>query len=298
MLGLILALLSGFSYAFATSFIRRGMSHSGESYSPLPINISIGTLFFTVALFVSGSAGELSSISWLGIGALTAAGVIHFIIGRFLIFTGIRLIGTNKAVPISSSSILIAALIGVFFLGEPLTVPLGVAVLLIVGGVALISTAGESGVVKPGIPRGSLAKGVLAALGGALCWGLAPVLMKIGLREVDTPVVALFLTNISAFTIVCFSLFHPSNRQRLRNLNRTALRYIITAGLIGGIGAMMLRMTALDYSPVSVVEPLIGSAHNLFIFPVSFLINRKIESFGLRVIIGAIATVVGIFLIF
>ena len=298
MVGLVLALLAGLSYAFSNSFIRRGMSHSGESYSPLPINISIGTLFFTVVLFVSGNAGELSSISWLGIGALTAAGVIHFIIGRFLIFTGIRLIGTNKAIPISSSSILIAALIGVFFLEEPLTVPLGVAVLLIVGGVALISTSGESSVVRPVMPRGSLATGVLAAFGGALCWGLSPVLMKIGLREVSTPLVALFLTYISAFAIVGFSLFRISNRQRLRNLNRTALRYIITAGLIGSIGATMLRMTALDFSPVSVVEPLVGSAQNLFIFPVSFLINRKIESFGIKVVTGVIAIVIGIFLIF
>ena len=298
MIGLILALLAGLSYAFSNNIIRKGMSYSGESYSPLPINISIGTLFFAVVLVISGNIDELISISWLGIGALTVAGAIHFIIGRFFIFTGIRLIGTNKTVPITSSSILIAVLIGVFFLGEPLTASLGIAVLLIVGGVALISTSGESNAVMPVIPKGSLATGILAALVGALCWGLSPVLMKIGLREVSTPLVALFLAYISAFTIISFSLFRSINRQRLRNLNRNALVSIVIAGLIGSIGATMLRMTALAYSPVSVVEPLAGSAQNLFIFPVSYLINRRIESFNSKIIIGAIAIVIGIFLIF
>jgi drug/metabolite transporter (DMT)-like permease len=45
------------------------------------------------------------------------------------------------------------------------------------------------------------------------------------------------------------------------------------------------------------VSPLISTSA-LFVFPLSFLINRKIETFHPRVIAGAMAVVIGIFLMF
>ncbi len=297
MIGLVLALLSGFSFSISNIFVRKGVYRSGEAFSLIPIFAFMGTVFFGLPLFISGEVERLVSLSWLGVSALAGAGVIHFILGRMSAYTGIRLIGANRAVPIFSGSILIAVLLGIFLLGEPLTISLVLAVLLIVGGIILIGITGGSETGKSGMPGGSLVKGVLAALGAALCWGVSPMLVKIGLKEVGSPLLAAFVSYTAASVVIGVSLFHPRNNEKLRRLSRASLIPIIIAAITVSV-AQILRYTALDYSPVSIVEPLAGSANNLLIFPLSFLINREIEAFSLRIILGAIAVVVGVFLMF
>ena len=297
MIGLTLALLSGISFAVSNVYIRTGVHRSGEAFSIVPIFAFMGTLFFGLPLFISGEIKHLASLSWLGAGALVGAGVLHFILGRLLAYTGIRLIGANRTVPIFSCSILIAALLGIFLMGEPLTFSIVLAVLLIVGGIILIGSTGSSETGKSGMPGDYLVKGVLVALAAALCWGVSPVLVKIGLREVGSPLVATFVSYTAAFIVIGISLFYPRNNEKLRRLNRPSLIPIIYAG-IAVAAAQIFRYTALNYSPISAVEPIMMSTNSLFVFPFSFLINRQIEVFNLRIIMGAIVIVVGVCLIF
>jgi len=296
-IGLILALLSGFSFSLSNIFIRKGVHPSGEAFSLIPIFAFLGTVFFGIPLLISGEVEQLASLSWLGVSALAGAGILHFILGRISAYTGIRLIGANRTVPILTCSILIAALLGIFLLGEPLTISLVLAVLLVVGGIILISTRGNSKTEQSGMPRGFLVKGVLAALGGAICWGISPTLVKVGLKEVGSPLLATFVSYAASSIVIGVSLFSPRNSEKLRRLTRPAVIPIIIAAVAVSV-AQILRYWALNYSHVSLVEPLIGSMNSLFIFPLSFLINRQIEAFNLRIIMGAIAVVVGVSLIF
>jgi drug/metabolite transporter (DMT)-like permease len=270
---------------------------SGEAFSILPIFALLGTVFFGFAVFISGEAEKLTSLSWVGISALAGAGIVHFILGRLTGFTGIRLIGANRAVPIFSGSVLVAVLFGIFLLGESMTVFRALAILLIVGGIILIGTTGNSEAGKSNLPRGILVKGVLAALAGALFWGASPTLIKIGLREVNSPLLATFISYSAAFIVVGASLIHPGNSGKLRRLSRPALISLVIGGIAVSV-AQILRYTALVYSPVSMVEPLSGSTNSLFIFPLSFLLNRQIEAFNRKIILGAISIVVGVFFMF
>jgi drug/metabolite transporter (DMT)-like permease len=294
--GLVLALLSGFSFAVSTIFMRRAVYRSGESFSPLLISVFLGMVIFGFPLFVSGKAGQLTSLSWLGVGSLAGAGVLHFILGRVSAYTSLRLIGSNRAIPILRGNILFATLLGVFFLGEPMTISLVLALSLIVGGIILISITGSSKTGKLTMTEGSLVRGLFAALGAALCWGISPILIKIGLREANSPLLATFVSYTMASIVAGGLLFYPGNSEKLHRLDRSSLIPIVIAAVATSI-AQLLRYTALDYSPVSMVVPLIG-ADTLLVFPLSFLINREIETFGLKTIMGAIAVVTGIFLIF
>jgi len=171
------------------------------------------------------------------------------------------------------------------------------AVLLVFGGIILISTMGNSKAEQPGMPGGSLVKGVLAALAAALFWGISPFLIKLGLKEVESPLLATFVSYAASSVVIGVSLFYPKNSENLRRLTRPAIIPIIIAA-VSISAAQILRYWALNYSRVSLVEPLIYSMTSLFIFPLSFLINREIETFNLRIIMGAILIVVGVFLIF
>ena len=280
MVGPILALIAGTAFAVGGIFVRRGIHRGGEAYSPMAISVFSGFFVIGLWLFISGGAASLRSVSWLGLGLLILAGGTHFLLGRWLYCIGIQLIGANRAVPIVACSILIAALMGVFLLGEPFTR-------------SLIAAVGELSMAP-----GALLKGVLAALGTAFCWGVSPVLLKVGLQEVGSPLLALFIALGTAFVAVSISLSYPGNRRKLRRLTRFSLTNFLIASIGAGVTGMMLRMLALSYSPVSVVEPLIASATNLLIFPLSLLVNRKIEAFNTRIILGAVAIAMGIFLVF
>ena len=297
MLGLVIAMFAGSFHCLSSIFVRKGMYRSGESFSPLPISNFAGVLFFGLAILIFGQVKQLTTLSWLGFGSLAAAGVLHFIIGRALGYTGIRLIGANRANPITSSNILVSALLGIVFLGEPVTVYLVLAILLIFGGIILISKTGNSDAGKQDISKGTLTKGLLATLGGALCWGISPALVKIGLQEVNSPLVATFISYAAAFVVVGILLFYPNNYEKLRRLKRNAL-IPFSMSAVAVSTAHLLRYTAISYSPISLVQALAMSVNGLLIFPLSFLINRKIEVFNTRIIMGAITVIAGALLIF
>ena len=70
--------------------------------------------------------------------------------------------------------------------------------------------------------------------------------------------------------------------------------------LFGGLlacGGQMLGFTALGISPASMLAPLM-STQILFILVLSFLLNRQIEVFTPKVIMGMVATVAGTIFIF
>ncbi len=294
MIGLVIALFAGSFNCLGSVFARKGMHRSGESFSPIPISNFAGLAFFLLPVLVTGEVAQLGLLSWRGVGFLAAAGVLHFVLGRQLAYTGIRLIGATRANPVTASNILVSALLGVLFLGEPLTVYLVLSLLFILGGVILIGGGGGG---KKNAVKGSLAAGILAALGAALCWGISPALVKVGLQEISSPVVGNFVSYTAASVMVGLTLFHPTNNEKLRRLERGALIPIVVAGVFTAT-AHLLRYIALAHSPVSLVIPLIMSINALLVFPLSFLINRKLEVFNARTILGAVTVVIGVLLIF
>lgn len=89
---------------------------------------------------------------------------------------------------------------------------------------------------------------------------------------------------------------YKKNFAKVRRLDHMMIILFSLAAVSTSV-AQILRYTALVYSPVSMVVPLVGT-NALFVFPISFLINRRLETFDLRIILGAIAIVVGVFLLF
>lgn len=296
MIGLVLALLAGVCLAASFVFLRRGVHRSGEISSSIPIFSFVGLVIFGLPVIISGELTQLTSLSCLGIVSLAGAGVVHFILGRISGFTSVRLIGANRAVPIYTCNILIAVMLGILLLGEPLTITLVAAVILIFGGIVLISTRGGSDKQNQSTSEDSLVMGVVTALGAALCWGISPFLVKIGLREVDSPVLGAFISYAASSVIIGIWLSYPKNSEKLRRVDRSSLTPIVISAAAMAL-AHLLRYTSLHFSALTLVSPLF-STQALFVFPLSFLINREIETFSPRIVMGAIAAVTGVFLIF
>jgi len=294
MIGLVLALLSGFFLAASFVLLRRGVHLSGEISSTIPIFAFVGLVFFGVPVAITGELGNIASISWLAAGSLAGAGLVHFIFGRILGFTSVRLIGANRAVPIYTTNVIIAITLGILLLGESFTVSLLVAAALVFSGIILISFSGNAGKKTAGDE--SLVVGILTALGAALCWGISPILVKVGLGELNSPLLAAFISYAASTIIVCIWLAAPKNFEKLRRVDRRSLAPVIMAAAAMA-AAHLFRYFALSYSDLVMVQPL-TTTQGLFVFPLSFLLNRELESFNLRGIFGAVSVVSGVFLIF
>ncbi len=295
-IGLILAVLAAVCLALGTIFARRGMAYTRESFSVLVITLSVNIIIFSLAVTYTAEWNKIWSLSWRGLAFLGAAGILQAVVGRFLYMTSIRLIGANKAGAITKTNILYAVILGITVLSESLTIPFVLGILGIITGVTLVST--EKKGVAEGIKASSSRirmKGILAGLGTGLCRALSVVLIKLGIAEIGSPWAAAFVSYAIAFLIIASLLLRREQRRPLSQLSHASLIPYVIAGVVFSIGHL-LRYTAVSYSPVSLVTPIMGT-EIIFVLLFSFSINRNLEVFTWRIIIGVVAVVAGVILL-
>ncbi|OGO08027.1 MAG: hypothetical protein A2Y92_00720 [Chloroflexi bacterium RBG_13_57_8] len=295
--GLVLTIIAAVSFAAGIVLVRKTAGEAGESFSVTAVSIFTGIPFFTIAIFVSGDWGRFLEISWRALGLLAAAGIIHFIFGRLLGYNAFRLIGANRATVYTMTNRFYTVMFSALFLGEALTPNIVFGVLLMFGGAALITTEKKSATdTRKKLSREEV-KGILYALGAALCWGITPVLIKLGVKEIGSSPEGAFVSYCAAAAVMGLLLINRPRRQALMQLplKRSLLPMAVAA--VFTAGGQLLYYTALGKSPASIVTPLLG-IQILFIFLFSFFINRKIELFTPKVFIGMAATLAGTFLLF
>ncbi len=293
-MGEILSLLSGVSYAGSNVFTRRGVHFARESFSPLPISVAIGVFFFFLAVLLSGSSGKLGLLSWWGFFALSAAGIIHFVIGRSFNYTSLRLIGANRTTPLMSTNVLFSTVLAIILLRETVVPVHALGIGSVFLGIVLIGTSSRGG-GEVRTTRKDLFKGIGAGLCSGLCYGISPLFVKVGVQEIGSPFAGGLVSYLAAALVVAFFLTRPQQRHCLTCLPRPAF----TSMLIGGssVGAAQIfRYTALSFAPVNIVAPL-SSTNNLIVPFLSWIVNRKMETFSVKVFGGTAAVLTGISII-
>lgn len=296
--GLILALFAAVSFAGGMVYVRKAASQTGESFTGVAITVFVGVPFFAASVSFSGEWSKLWSLSWQVLILLGVAGIIHFVAGRLLAYNAFRLIGANKSSVFLITNPFYAVILGVLFLNESLTTYLILGVLCIVAGAALVSIE-RKGVSDEKQRRflGTEFKGMLAALGGALCWGTSPVLIKPAIEEIGSPLVGAFISYVVASMVMACFLPRRQHREQLVQLRFfPTLTPLLIGGIFVSIG-QLLYYIALSYSPASMVSPLLGT-NAFFVYLFSFFINRNIEVFTRKIILGMLVTAVGAFFIF
>jgi drug/metabolite transporter (DMT)-like permease len=297
MIGQFLALLSAVSLSCGSVFIRKAVFRIGESNAAYYISIFIGTIIFSLALVFSGEAGQLKTVSIHALVYLIGAGIVGAVIGRRLSYSSLKLVGATLTSPLLNISTVVAVIIGITLMGELLTLGKALGILLIVIGAVLIST--EGGDIKgysKNISRNDLLKGIACALSAGICYGISPVLVKLGIREGNHPITAAFIINATAMVYVLLMLVRHGEKQKIKGLNRDSLLPVIFGSVFQTL-AQFCRYWALDHSPVSVVTPLISTATFITII-LSYAVNRNIELFTWKIIVGAVFVVSGVFIVF
>ena len=117
------------------------------------------------------------------------------------------------------------------------------------------------------------------------------------MQEVDAIYAPTFVMYLAAFMVILVMLFvNQKQRRALKQQSRPAWLMLSVVSVFLVVGHVC-RFTALKYSPVSVVQPLIATIV-IFVLLFSWIINRKIDYFNWQVIVGIFLVLAGVFTIY
>lgn len=289
--GPLFAIFTAASFAVSQILVRRATYQSDESFTPLAVSMLVGTPIFLVLVSVSEEWRDFTSFTWQQYTLLGAAGLVHLIIARFLFFTSTRIIGANPTAAITRTAVIFSVIFGVVLLGETVTtLQVSAAVLIMVG--AILTTTE--------ISRRTFrisSKGLLMSLGTALCSAGSATLIRPVMEETDAIYAATFVMYLVAFVIViAILLFRPRQRANVIRQDRNTWLILSFSAVFLVVGHLF-RFTALQYSPVSIVQPLVATIV-IFVLLFSWILNRRIDIFNWQVIAGIAMVLAGVVMIY
>jgi drug/metabolite transporter (DMT)-like permease len=323
MLGALFAVLSAFTFGVSNVATRRGVGGSSASFG-LYITVILGVPLFVIAAAATGQLLDIFDLptrSWV---LLSAAGVLHFLIGRYCNFRAIDAIGSNRTQPIQMTNTLYSVGIAVALLGEELTLLMGAGIALImisplvmverkkrakpapavsdvnpsVADAALDDAATPS--VSVAEPRNAAtapryAEGYLFGLISAMAYGTSPVMIRSALSDTGLGIAGGLVAYAAAAAVLVVSLMLPGKIRELRGVDVKVLPFFMVS-TVSVFLAQMFRFAALAIAPVTVVAPL-ARLGVVFTPILGFFFNRHLESFSPRVLVGIAFSAAGAILL-
>ena len=301
MLGVVLALSSSFSFSLNGVMARRGLARAKASAGAF-VTVLMGVPLFFIAALVTGQLFHAGEVSLNGYVLLAFAGILHFGIGRYFNYRGASAIGATRMAPAQALIVPYAIFIAWFFLDEPVTLIMGVGILMILVGPSIMVQRGPRPAARP--PQGGATEakaetfqlrqveGYSCALATIFCYGTSPILIRAALADLEN--VSIFggmVSYIAASLVLIATLAIPARRGLIREMNFSTIRLFLSAGVFAFL-AQMFRFMALAVAPVAVVTPLQRTA-SMFTLFLSFALNRHLEVINLRVVLGIGFSVAG-----
>ncbi len=307
MLGGFLAICSAACFAFNNASVRRGVL-TASIIQGMAITVPLGVPLFFIATLVSGNLAAVMGFSPIALAALAAAGIMHFVWGRYCNYRATRAIGTNLVAPIQQFNLLVTLALAVWLLGEYLTPLKILGIGLILLGPTLTMSGkqalpGERAVSdekitpidaeKPAAFQPKYAEGYTFSLLSAIGYGLSPILVRVGLENQGIGVsLAGGLVAYSAATAVfALILLWPGRWRHVCSTDPGAMKWFTFSGFLVFFSQMFLYM-AMSIAPVTVVSP-INRLSILFRLYFSRLLNPRHEVFGGSVVLATVVSLTG-----
>lgn len=316
--GSLLAVLSAATFALNNAAVRRGVL-TGTVAQALAITVPVGVPMFFLGALALGSAGEILGFSTKTILMLAAAGILHFVWGRYCNYRATKAIGGNASIPLQQLDFPFKLGLAVIFLGETLT-PLRILgiVLIMLGGAIAVprrkttakdSTAKAASISAPQAQSVGAAavppeekkpvfvpnypEGYLFAALSVTGYGLSPLFIRAALEDssAGTGLAGGFISYLAATAVIVLLWLKPGQFTHVTSINRTSVKWFLASSVFVGI-SQMCRYMALALAPITVVAPLQRSA-SLFRVIFNWAINRQYEIFEPRLLAGIVVSVLG-----
>lgn len=282
----IYALLS--SIMFAATFLlvkigRESASHLSVLWITLTVNVVIlglSTLLIDIPI----------SLTFLDLKFFIISGIFAPLLGRLFQFVGMSRLGANTTTALTLTHPLVTVLIGLVFLGESGSIVQILGAFLLIAGSLLISIFSGSN-ENPGVSSGHQLY-YLYPLLASLTYGISIALRKVGIDQLNSPVLASTVTVTASWIIL--SLYVLITKCKIY-CNRQEFNFFVCAGILSSIGPIFLYL-ALGMGNLLVVAPLAATTP-LFVLVGTWFYSKNNEKYDFQIIAGTFAIVIGVTLL-
>jgi drug/metabolite transporter (DMT)-like permease len=282
MLAIVFGILASLCFAAASLLAQRGLYIVPTPWGAW-VTLVANTVFlfaFHFVLYPDAPIFVFDNLTFVVVGLFVPG------MTRVLTFRGIRTMGSAITSTIVNTTPMFSTALAMLALAErpgPLVLA---GVVLIVGGLVIISGEGSERSWK----RIELFFPFLAAL----LFSMKDVTVRWGLGGSAAPILAAAIAAITS-TIEIFLINRYIYKETFILPPKHVLRWFVSSGIFTG-GSFLFMFVALSMERVSIIAPLINS-YAAFVLVLAPLMARQIERVTPRKVAGAVLVVAGIFLI-
>ena len=209
--------------------------------------IAVGTVLLGGIAITTEDVGQVLRAPAGALAAFAGAGFLHFFGGWTFLGLSQQRIGAARTGALIGAMPLIGTVAAALVLGEMLSVPSLAAVAVVVVGVAAVTLSGRGRARK----SRATATGVAFALATAVCWSTSPLLIRLGLRGLESPLLGVTIGMVA--TTVVYGVAVALFAQRPPAVPvRGVLGSVVLAGTFVGL-SIWAYWAALDIAQVGVV---------------------------------------------
>jgi drug/metabolite transporter (DMT)-like permease len=284
-MGIVYALCAGVFWGTSPVLVKRGLADADVSAATL---YQQATILVTLCLsaLVEGDlfAGNIPGDAVL---IFAGTGIVGAYIGRTLFVKSVDQIGASRAQSLNNSSPLITVLLAAVALGERLSFAVLLGVMFIISGVFFVTHS--NGATGDNNPQRRI---TLAAVLATLCYGVVPVLKKIGTDHGGPPVLGALVMHATGLMLLMTLGNLLKIERKWQRIPMNSLACFVGAGFLYAIGSIF-TLKALVHAPASVVAP-IWSAQPIVSFFLAKTTLKGIEEVTFRDGAAAALVVLGV----
>lgn len=280
--GILLSFAASILFAGNGIATRRGVL-TGHIFINAFVSIIIGIPIYLIYIIITGEWIIFKSINANIILLFTIVGILHFLIGRVLLYGSIHYIGAVASYPIISISSILAAFIAIPLLNETYTYYKICGLIIVTIGVYIIS--------KKFIQVKVYRIGLYLAIASSLVFASTSLIIRYALIDFSFPVIGVFISYFSVFPIyLLLSKLRYINID-FSSVDKTILKYIIYASIFVD-AAQLFRYMSLYLIEVSLMGPILATSPILTMI-LSYMFNRDIEFIDKNIVVAVILVFMG-----
>ena len=282
-LGALCALGSAVAWAFTSLLVRSLSSHFGT----VAINAARTTLCALLIAAWTAAVADfdgLAAVSGQSLLLLLVSIVTAIAIGDTVFFESTRMLGLGRAMTVSMSYPVVAAVLAALLLDERITPQIAVGGLLTLGGLALVVATRADARDAPRSWRG-----IIAACTAAVAWGVSVVALRVPLAEMDALTAQLIRLPLAAALLWAM----PWSWRDVPALARAGRSVAVRLGVLSVLTAASSVMYVLSIKHAGVaVATVLSSTAPLFAVPLGVVfLGERLPPVAL---VGAAVAVVGV----
>lgn len=282
--GIIVALLSAASWAFATVvFDRIGKV---VPYVGITFLKGVFSIIFMIVLLIF--TGGLHGVGVWEFSFLALSGVIGISVGDSLFFKSLQDLGAKVQVIFFLLGQIFTMILSLLLLGELLALEQYIGAVILLTGIVIVVWGKQEN-------HPNKVRGIVCGLLSILCFSVSAIMVKMAIAEVEVVTATFYRMLFGTIFTLGFGVVGKQLPTWIKPLkDKRLFALFILNVLVITYGGFLLSMAAIKLISVSLVSVL-GTTEPVFVLLFAFLINK--EKITKQEVIGTMITLVGLFFI-